>query len=123
MSKRMMKGAVSERSEDESQKEAMLEEDIAIHIFSTSATMVGVCLTVIGFFKLLFQMQIIGTLGDDLLAVDALLFLIACVLSYWALRMRTARRRRITEKCADIIFLLALSMMTLICALITYAFV
>lgn len=123
MNKRIRKDSDPIRPEDESQNEAMLEEDIAIHIFSTSATMVGICLTVIGFFKVLFQMKAIGTLGDDLLAVDALLFLIACVLSYWALRGRSARRRRITEKFADIIFLVALSMMTLICGLITYAFV
>lgn len=43
-----------------------LEEDISIHIFSTSATMVGVCLTVIGIFKLLFQFKPIETIGDDL---------------------------------------------------------
>jgi hypothetical protein len=33
----------------------MLEEGIAIHIISTSATMVGVCFTVIGIFKVIFQ--------------------------------------------------------------------
>lgn len=85
--------------------------------------MVGVCLTVIGIFRLLFQFQPVGTIGDDLLAMDAMLFLIACVLSYWGLRSRRARRRRIAERAADIVFLAALSVMTLTCALITYAFI
>jgi hypothetical protein len=40
---------------NERQPEKMLEEGIAIHIISTSATMVGVCLTVIGIFKVIFQ--------------------------------------------------------------------
>ena len=99
------------------------EEGISIHIFSTSATMVGVCLTVIGIFRLLFQLQPVGTIGDDLLAMDAMLFLISCVLSYLGLRTRRPRRRQITERAADIVFLAALSVMTLTCALITYAFI
>lgn len=85
--------------------------------------MVGICLTVIGIFKVLFQFNPIETLGDDLLAIDATLFLITCILSYWALRTRQTRRRLITERVADVIFLMALSLMALICALITYAFV
>lgn len=96
------------------QPEKALEEGIAMHIFSTSATMVGVCLTVIGIFKLVFQLRPVGTIGDDLLAADAMLFLIACVLSYCALRSRRARQRRITERAADIVFLVALVGMTLI---------
>ena len=70
---------------DESKAGELLEEDISIHIFSTSATMVGVCLTVIGLFKVVFQFKSVSTLGDDLLSVDALLFLLACGLSYWTL--------------------------------------
>jgi hypothetical protein len=100
-----------------------LEEDISIHIFDTSATMVGVCLTVIGLFRLILQLKSISTWADDLLLIDAMLFLGACGLAYWALRTRSARRRHFTEKIADVIFLLALTLMTLICALITYAFV
>jgi hypothetical protein len=100
-----------------------LEEDISIHIFDTSATMVGVCLTVIGLFRLILQLKSISTWADDLLSIDAMLFLSACGLAYWALRTRSARRRHLTEKIADVIFLLALTLMTLICALITYAFV
>jgi hypothetical protein len=100
-----------------------LDDDISIHIFSTSATMVGVCLTVIGIFKAIFRMQTINTIGDDLLSVDALLFLAACVLSYIALRTRTSHRRRTIEKLADGIFLAALSLMAVACGLITYAFV
>jgi hypothetical protein len=119
----MKKNSELTRPYDESRNEETLEEDISIHIFSTSATMVGVCLTVIGIFKLIFQLKAIGTLGDDLLAIDASLFLIACILSYWALRTRVSKRRRITEKLADIVFLVALTAMTFTCALITYAFV
>ena len=100
-----------------------LDEDISIHIFSTSATMVGVCLTVIGIFKIILHQKAFDTFGDDILSVDALLFLAACVLSYISLRTRTTRRRHNIEKVADGIFLTALFLMALACSLITYAFV
>ena len=38
------------------------------------------------------------TLADDLLAADALLFLISCLLSHWALRSRGPRRMHRLEK-------------------------
>src|SRR5215203_1360464 len=97
-----------------------LDDDISIHIFSTSATMVGVCLTVIGIFKAIIHLKAFDTFGDDILSVDALLFLAACVLSYISLRTRTTRRRHNIEKIADGIFLTALFLMALACGLITY---
>jgi len=100
-----------------------LEEDVSIHIFDTSATMVGVCLTVIGLFKLMLQLKSISTWADDLLSIDATLFLSACGLAYWALRTRSLKRRHRTEKIADLIFLGALTLMTAICGLITYTLV
>jgi hypothetical protein len=100
-----------------------LEEDVSIHIFDTSATMVGVCLTVIGVFKLIFQVKSISTWADDLIFIDAMLFLGSCGLAYWALRTRSIKRRHLTEKIADLIFLVALTLMTAICALITYTLV
>jgi hypothetical protein len=52
-----------------------LEEAICIHLFSVSAAMVGVCLTVIGLIRVFISLQKIDTLADDLLSVDALFFL------------------------------------------------
>ena len=112
----------SDRAEESDSKTA-LEEDISIHIFDTSATMVGVCLTVIGLFKLILQLKYGGTWADDLLFIDALLFLITCGLAYWALRTRSIKRRHLAEKIADVLFLVALILMTAICALVTYTFV
>jgi hypothetical protein len=60
------------------------------------------------------------TLADDLLAGDALRFLLSCLLSYWALRSRSIRRMHRLEKVADGIFIIAMIGMMIICALITY---
>ena len=97
-----------------------LEQDICIHIFTISSAMVGVCLTVIGLIRVVITFGRADTLADDLLAADALLFLISCLLSYWALRSRSLRRMHRLEKIADGIFILAMIGMVIICALITY---
>ena len=97
-----------------------LEQDICIHIFTVSSAMVGVCLTVIGLIRVVITLGRADTLADDLLAADALLFLISCLLSYWALRSRSLRRMHRLEKIADGIFILAMIGMVIICALITY---
>src|SRR5213594_4028721 len=97
-----------------------LEQDICIHIFTVSSAMVGVCLTVIGLIRVVITLGSAGTLADDLLAVDALLFLLSCLLSYWALRSRGLRRMHRLEKIADAIFIIAMIGMVAVCALITY---
>jgi hypothetical protein len=97
-----------------------LEQDICIHIFTVSSAMVGVCLTVIGLIRVVITFGRADTLADDFLAGDALLFLISCLLSYWALRSRSVRRMHRLEKIADAIFIVAMIGMVIICALITY---
>src|SRR2546425_6636399 len=92
-----------------------LEEDICIHIFTVSAAMVGVCLTVIGLIRVVITLGKVDTMTDDLLALDALLFVIACLLSYWAMRTRSVRRMHRVERFADVIFIAAMLLMTAIC--------
>ncbi|HEY2759147.1 MAG TPA: hypothetical protein VGI75_00350 [Pirellulales bacterium] len=98
-----------------------LEEDICVHIFTVSAAMVGVCLTVIGLIRIVITLQRTNTLADDLLAGDALLFLASCLLSYWALRTRKVRRMHKVERIADSIFILAMFVMAAVSLFITYA--
>jgi hypothetical protein len=97
-----------------------LEQDICIHIFTVSSAMVGVCLTVVGLIRVVITLGTADTLADDFLAGDALLFLISCLLSYWALRARSVRRMHRLEKVADATFIIAMIGMVIICALITY---
>src|SRR5712675_1051273 len=97
-----------------------LEQDICIHIFTVSSAMVGVCLTVIGLIRVVIALGTADTLADDFLAADALLFLISCLLSYWALRSRGLRRMHHLERIADAIFIIAMIGMVAVCALITY---
>ena len=100
-----------------------LENDIAVHIFSVSAAMVGVCLTVIGLFRISTKLRGIGTLGDEFVALDAVVFLTSCVLAYLALRTKRLTRKYAMGKIADLIFLEGLSLMAVTCGLIAYELV
>ena len=103
------------------QDKAKLEEDICIHIFTVSSAMVGVCLTVIGLIRVVITLGKADTVADDLLAVDALLFLASCLLSYAAMRSRGLRRMHRIERAADGTFIAAMIVMAAICGVITYA--
>jgi hypothetical protein len=107
-------------SSGEANQNNHLEQDICIHIFTVSSAMVGVCLTVIGLIRVVVTLGKADTLADDCLAIDALLFLISCLLSYWALRSRGVDRMHRVERIADAIFIFAMIGMVVICALITY---
>lgn len=102
-----------------------LDEGVSEHIFSASAAMVGVCLTVIGLLQVSNRLEKISVLGDDLLAIDSIIFLSACILSYLGLRTRAfqQQRKQNLERIADICFLLGLCTMAAVCFLITYELV
>ena len=83
--------------------------------------MVGVCLTVIGVLRVVTVARRVDTIADDMLALDAALFLASCLSSYWALRTRSTRRLHKVERFADFVFISALVFMVVVCGFITYA--
>lgn len=96
------------------------EDEIIRSVFSVSATMVGVCFTVIGILNVITANSKKTNLFDDFTAGDALLFLCACFISYIAMRTQDKSRRLLLEKTADIIFLVGLALMAMICCFIVY---
>ena len=100
-----------------------IDVDITIHIFSVSATLVGACLTVIGLFHISKRISHIQSYGQEILSLDALMFLFSCVFSYFALIKRKDKRHHLLEKAAERIFFVALTFMVLICGLIVYEFI
>src|SRR5947209_1479343 len=112
---------MKEEPQRQGNQDQRLEQDISIHIFTVSSTMVGVCLTVIGLIRVVITLGNADTVADDLLAADALLFLVCSMVSYSALRLAAKGGRRRREPFADGIFIVAMSLMVAICAFITYA--
>lgn len=113
--------AAGETTMNETKRSISLNEDICVHIFMASSAMVGVCLTVIGIFQVVTTLRKEGTLGDDLLAINAILYLITTMLSYWSLRTRQFSRNHLLEKITDGLFLFALTCTTAIAGFITWA--
>ena len=96
------------------------DASLAVHIISVSAAMVGVCLTVIGLFQVVQSLHALDTPADNILAIDAVVFLFACLLAYASLRSRSPRRRRRLERMADGCFLCALVIMTVMAGAIAF---
>lgn len=99
------------------------ERSIAIHIFTASSALVGVCLTVISIVRSFPGVQTISGMVDDMLAVNAMFFLLSCLLSYMALRSRRPERVRKVERVADAVFLLGLAGMVFACGTIVWVIV
>jgi len=99
-----------------------VEFDLSIHIFTVSATLVGVCLTVIGIMRHLGGVRT-QRVGQELLALDAFLFLICCILSYLSLKTRLGKHKRFWTNTADNLFMGAICLMAAICGLIVYEIV
>jgi hypothetical protein len=99
------------------------ERELSEHIFSVSAQLVGICLTVLGLFRALVRLRSLGHIGDNLLALDAVAFLGACVFSYASLRSRADHRRRALERVADTCFGIALVLMTAVCVMVAWELV
>lgn len=85
-----------------------LDDDICVHIFSVSATMVGVCLTVIGIIRVVITLRQEDLIVDDLVAINMMFYVVSAFCAYWSLRThRTLRGRRMMQV-ADTVFLAAL---------------
>jgi multisubunit Na+/H+ antiporter MnhF subunit len=96
------------------------ERELNVHIFSVSAQLVGICLTVLGLFRVMTRLQGVSRIADQLLALDAIAFLTACVFAYASLRSQAQSRRRALERVADVGFGVALLLMTAVCILIAW---
>lgn len=92
-----------------------------MHVFTVSAGMVGVCLTAIGLLRLVAAQTKIQTIGDDLLAIDALLFVLCVFLAFWSFKTESPTLRRRLRLIVDTLFLFGLTFMGAICTVIAYA--
>lgn len=96
------------------------ERGIAVHIFTTSSVMLGLCLTIISIMRGQRNPAALETIVDDIIAIDALVFLVACFLSYSALRVRHLRRIHRVESIADAVFLIGMTGMGVACVLFVW---
>lgn len=104
-----------------SQESRRIENDLSVHVFTASAALVGACLTVIGLFNSRLENEAFH--GDEFIALDALFFLVSCLLAFFSLKTVSHQSHRILARLADAVFLIGLAGMVFICVLIAYEFV
>ena len=63
----------------------MRNSNLSNHILYVSATMVGICMTMLSIIQLIPK-GIVSRWVDDALSLDSMLFLASTMLSYWAFR-------------------------------------
>jgi uncharacterized membrane protein len=97
------------------------KHDLSMYVFSISAAMVGVCLTAIGILKVMTAQSHIETIADELLSADSVLFMLCCFLCFWSFKTRRERLRHLLRVVIDGLFILGLSTMVIVCAVMVYA--
>ena len=91
-----------------------MRSNLSHHILPASATMVGVCMTVISIINLMGT-RTFPSYIDAMLAIDSLLFLLGAIFSYYSIRHENESRLSTTvENIADIAFMSGLAIMTMV---------
>lgn len=98
-------------------------DSLCVHIFSVSATMIGVCLTVLGLMRVFINFSGVATVADDIVAATSFAFLFSCLFSYWGLHSHDHDRLRRIEKVADSCFMAGLFGMVIACCFVTYGMI
>lgn len=100
-----------------------LREEMLLRVFQVSSSMVGLCIAGIGLLRSADRSLSIASFADDLLAINALLFTMACLLSFWGLRTHRNRWFERIGLIAEGAFLLALVLMVVVAGIIVFVIV
>ena len=95
-------------AEDDARHERILER-----MLSAATSMTGICVGLLGAVNAFSRSQKIETVADDVLALNALMFLICCYLIVWGLRTPS---RRLTAQLLSAVEYLFLAAMTVLVA-------
>ena len=100
----------------------MCQRDIYLHVSEVSVAMIGVCLTGVSILNVDQDINDVNTYVDDLLAIDAFVFLTAYLLSYWVVRVMTKTERNMPKigNIANAIFLIGMIFMAIVCGCIVF---
>lgn len=88
------------------------------HILNTSANLLGFCFVVLTSVRI--SKFSASTSIDEVTGVACVLLMASCILSFLAMRHRNARKSDRLEYIADVIFLSALSFITVMIALVAF---
>lgn len=92
-----------------------LDDDLCVHVFTASASMLSVSLAVVGLLRIVRHLRGAAVLAEAVLLLAALAFVVANATSYIALRTRTQQRRYRIERLADGMFMTGVSLQAVVC--------
>jgi hypothetical protein len=111
---------VADSAEMHSAGSTDVESDrLSSHILPTSATMVGVCMTVVSLLQLRESAHTMSRI-DELVAANGLVYLLSAAMSYLAIRNRGGYARRL-ERLADVTFMVGLCITVTASFLLAYS--
>jgi hypothetical protein len=102
------------------QQQEQWERAELLNLLSASATLAGLCITVVALMNTLDRAKSAISITDDVLAICAAAFLLCTYLIFWALRAKSPGLLRVLLKAVDVVFLVSLSAMTLAAFIMIY---
>jgi len=95
--------------------------DMLFRILPMSATLAGFCVAGIGLLHAHSKVEAYVGLGDDILGLTSIIFLVCTYLAFWALRAATESRLVALARIVDILFLTGLTFVVVSGVGIVYA--
>jgi hypothetical protein len=85
------------------------DREVLLRLLSVTASLAGLCVAALGFLEAADRPALERSYADELIAVDAFLFVGCVYLIMWALRTRIAKRALVLSRIIDVVFLVALT--------------
>jgi hypothetical protein len=98
-------------------------EKIYDYVLNYSFMMVGLCLTLLGLVRLVEGLKHLSTLADELLAANAVIFLVSGLLTYLAIKHPVHKRKVGMGRTADLIFSMGIIFLAGICCVIAVSLI
>lgn len=100
-----------------------MDDSLFGHIMMQASMKVGMCLTLLGLVKVVEGAKGQMVITDEVLAVDALLFLVSNLIAYYALKQTSVKRKEQFGRVGDVLFTVALVLLVAVCALLAFQLV
>ena len=102
-----------EKSEMSLAERVARDRDVLLRLLSVTSSLAGLCIAALGFLESGDRPALDHSYADELIAVDALLFVSCVYLILWALRTRSPEKAHMLSRVIDVLFLFALTSLLL----------
>ena len=96
---------------------------LLLSLLSTSGTLAGLSMALVGIVNLKVANTSVGTVADDMFLFASLGFLVVCYLIFFTLRRLQSTRVRSWTNAIDVVFLFSLTLLVMSGFVVLYSFV